>query len=217
MGAPIAGLRDVHAGGPPTRLRLLAPLRYLRIHNVEKARYDYIYPFLTTGVLWIGYLVMDPKPAVFGDGGLLHYTRDLLVMGVPFMVGALAAVAMGAPGPSLDKRTTGAELILDGSVLTLRQFVCYLLGYLCFVGMCTLAFSVAVDVMHPAVLTWTQGAIGFRHSLKSLSVLGLLVAWSSLTITIFWSLYFLTDVVNRPPLDDRRTIIPESTAYTNAE
>jgi hypothetical protein len=44
-------------------------------------------------------------------------------MAVPFMIGALASVAMGSPGLHLDKRPVGSDLLLDGEILTLRQFV----------------------------------------------------------------------------------------------
>ncbi len=73
--------------------------------------------------------------------GVLKFARDLLIMAVPFMIGALASVAMGSPGTHMDRRPVGAELVLDGEVLSLRQFVCYLLGYLSFPELgCVVAF-----------------------------------------------------------------------------
>lgn len=141
MARPIE-LRDVQQGPPADRKRLLAPLNYLRIYHPEKTRYDLILPGVVTLVLWVAYLAVEPKPALFGDAGLLKFTRDLLVMAVPFLVGALATVAMGSPGPHIDDRPVGSSLALDGEVLTLRQFVCYLLGYLCLLGLVTLAGAV---------------------------------------------------------------------------
>jgi hypothetical protein len=123
------------------------------------------------------------------------------MMAVPFMAGSLAAVAMGAPGPNLDRRPPGVELFLDGRVLTLRQFVCYLLGYLCFVGLSTLAFAIAAPLLHDTVMAWISDAPTTRLVIR-LTGAGLLsLLLSVLSITVLWALYFLTDVVNRGPSD----------------
>lgn len=197
MGARQVGLPDVHQGAPQSRLRLLAPIRYLLIKNEEKARYDFVVPGIVAIVGWAVYSVMDPKPALFGDDGLLRFARDLLIMAVPFMVGALAAVAMGAPGAHLDRRPNGVELFLHGELLTLRQFVCYLLGYLCFLGLITLGAVVGAALLHHTVLVWTSGMLELRALVHSAGVLVLFVLLSALCVTVFWSLYFLTDIVNR--------------------
>ena len=185
-------------GPKPSRLRLLAPLRYLAISNPEKTRYDFVFPAIFALVGWAIYVGMQPHPPLFGDNGLLKYTRDMLVMAVPFMVGALAAVAMGAPGPYLDKRPVGTELYLAGKVLTMRQFVCYMLGYLCFIGIVTLSLSVGADLLRPTVAEWTKGSTILFQSIRLGGTLVLALLLSSLITTVFWSLYFLTDVVNRP-------------------
>jgi hypothetical protein len=199
MGIGHVGLSDVRQGGRPSRLRLLAPIRYLAIHHAEKAKYDFIVPCSLTLISWLGYMLMDPRIPLFGDAGLLKYTRDMLVMAVPFLIGALASVAMGAPGGTkLDRRPTGAEIFLDGSPLTLRQFVCYLLGYLSFIGLVTLGLSIFAALLHDPVIAWTKSyptVRSFTHGFGSLVLAYLL---SSLSVTIFWALYFLSDVLNRP-------------------
>src|SRR5262245_3190362 len=117
MGTHQVELAEVHHGPPPSRKRLLAPLRYLAIHHPEKTYYDFILPGIWSGITVAVYWLLDPKPQLFGDAGLLKLVRDLLIMAVPFMVGALAAVSMGAPGPHLDKRLAGSQLVLDGEIL----------------------------------------------------------------------------------------------------
>ena len=197
MGTRQIGLQDVRHGLPPSRLRLLAPLRYLQIENDEKAKYDLFLPLVVSVVAWLAYVFLLPGIAIFGDNGLLRFARDLLVMAVPFMVGALAAVAMGAPGPHMDKRPVGAELFLDGKTLTLRQFVCYLLGYLSFLGMITLICVVSASLLHDTIVNWLN-LFPYAHWLvKTFASLILSVLLSALTITFFWGLYFLTDIVNR--------------------
>jgi len=189
------GLTDVGHGRRRARLRLLAPVRYLSIRHPEKNLYDFVAPALIAAAMWIAYYLIAPKPPIFGDSGILRFTRDLLIMGVPFMVGALATVAMGSPGTYLDRRPAGAELYLDGEALTLRQFVCYLLGYMSFLGIVTLVASVAAPLVHDAILK----AIGSGHLYAFVLNSGtaiLFLLLSALLVTVLWSLYFLTEVVN---------------------
>jgi hypothetical protein len=175
---------------------LLAPLRYLAISHPEKAAYDRLYPALLALAGWVFYWLVTPKPKLFGQGGLLDLTWDLLVMAVPFMVGALAAVAMGSPGGHLDRRPRGVELFLHGKSLTLRQFVCYLLGYLSFLGLVTLGGVAAADLLHDTVIAWAAPAQSARTVIMLCGTLVLSGLLSALIVTVFWSLYFLTDVVN---------------------
>ena len=197
MAAHRLGLQDVRQGGPPSRLRLLAPLRYLSIYNAEKARYDIKLPIVIGVVAWAIYAFVSPKIPLFGEAGLLRFARDLLIMAVPFMVGALASVAMGTPGPAFDRRPSGAELVLDGEVLTLRQFVCYLLGYLCFLGLITLGSVVCAGLFREPVLAWTKSYPDIRTVVHLSGAFILSILLSSLSVTVFWSLFFLTDIVNR--------------------
>jgi hypothetical protein len=190
-------LRDITHAGHMSRLRLLAPMRYLAIRHVEKNRYDFLLPTVIGLLAWIAYSAIEPKPPLFGDNGMLRFARDLLIMAVPFMVGALAAVSMGAPGPHLDRRPIGTELYLGNDSLTLRQFLCYLLGYLSFLGIVTLIVVVSAGLMRDTILSWTSHAPMTLSIIKWLGTLSLSLLFSYLTITVFWSLYFLTDVANQ--------------------
>jgi hypothetical protein len=81
MGTRQIGLLDIVHGGRHSRVRLLAPLRYLLIRHPEKYRYDVLVPVLTGVAFWVGYLLIEPKPKLFGDAGLLRFARDLLLSG----------------------------------------------------------------------------------------------------------------------------------------
>jgi hypothetical protein len=129
-------------------------LRYLLIHHPEKSFYDFYVPGFVAIMGSVAYSVISPRSAILGDDGLLRFVRDLLIMGVPFMVGALAAVAMGAPGTHLEKRPVGTQLFLDGESLTLQQFVSYLLGYLSFLGLIMLGLAVAASLLRNPIEAW---------------------------------------------------------------
>jgi hypothetical protein len=193
----IEQLRDISHSGDGSRLRLLGPLRYLAIKHPEKTKYDIVIPAIVGIVGWVVYSAISPKPLLFTDAGLLRFARDLLIMAVPFMVGALAAVAMGAPGPHLDRRPIGTQLYLANDALTLRQFLCYLLGYLSFLGLVTLILAVAAALMCEPVLQWTSHAPLLRSAIHAFGTFCFSMLLSFLTVTVFWSLYFLTDVVNQ--------------------
>lgn len=197
MGTRQIGLQDVSHGRPPSRLRLLAPLRYLSIQHPEKTAYDFVVPAILAVCGWGVYTLISPRFPIFSDDGLLRFTRDLLIMSVPFMVGALAAVAMGSPGAHLDRRPLGPPLFLDGELLTLRQFVCYLLGYLSFLGLVTLGGAVVAELMHKTVVFWLRDAGLFADVVRVAGAFVLSALLSSLTVTVLWSLYFLTEVVNQ--------------------
>jgi hypothetical protein len=156
----------------------------------EKTVYDFWVPAGLGICLWGAYMLIGPKPPIFGDSGLLKFVRDLLVMGVPFMVGALVAVAMGAPGPHLDRRPVGTELFLDGESLTMRRFVCYMLGYLSFLGIITLAAAYGAEVLHAPVLHWTENAIYLRAWVRGIGMFFLVYLLSFLAVTVLWSISF---------------------------
>lgn len=198
MGTHQVGLPDIATGRKRSGLRLLAPLRYLQIWNEEKAKYDIIVPLAVGSILYVLLLWGRETISLFGDAGLLRYLRELLVMAVPFMVGALAAVAMGAPGLHLDRRPAGAELYLDGKVLTLRQFVCYLLGYLCFVAIFVLIGTISATLLRDGIVA-VIGDNVLAMGVVTYVATGLLsYSLAVLGVTVLWALYFLTDVVNRP-------------------
>ncbi len=198
MGTRQVGLPDVKQGGRSgSRLRLLAPIRYLFIWHPEKTNYDFKLPLVIAAVVWSAFELITPHIPIFGDAGALRYSRDLLIMGVPFMIGALAAVAMGAPGPQLDRRPVGSDLLLSDRPLTMRQFLCYLLGYLSFLGLIILIGSVFAQLLHDPVKHWAVSHPDLGRIFYNGGVLGFITLNSFLSITVFWSLYFLTDLVNR--------------------
>lgn len=193
---PLA-IADIRYGPRASRLRLLSPLRYLAIRHPEKTRYDIALPLVVGLIAWLAYVLLDPRPAIFGDAGLLKIARDILMMVVPFLIGGLAGVAMGAPGPHFDLRPRGAPLYLDGKVLTLRQFMCYLLGYLSFLSFISLLGTVVAQVLHPPIASLLANHPLIASIIMLIGAFALSVGASALIVTVLWALYFLTDIVNR--------------------
>lgn len=198
MGTRQIGLRDIENTRRPRRLRLLAPLRYLAIQAPEKRFYDITLPAFVGVVGWLGYNLLDPKPPIFGQSGVLVTAQSFLLMAVPFLIGALAAVSMGSPGTHLDRRAVGAGIVLEGETLTLRQFVSYLLGYLCFLGLAAfIAVSVAIYVQPSISRLLPLEAANLAFWIEQIGA-GVMMLWfSAFSLTVFWALYFLTDIVNR--------------------
>lgn len=196
MAAAKGGLKNIRSGGPHSRLRLLAPLKYLQVYHPEKAKYDITIPLICTICLFAFYVLIDDRPRLFGDNGIAKSLRDILAIAIPFLFGALASVAMGLPGPYFDKRPLGAPLLLNGRALTMRQFVAYLLGYVTFLSLVLLATCFIGDTFHDSIIAITSKLHVPRWALFYFSAFLMLGLVSFLSISILWSLYFLTDVVN---------------------
>lgn len=190
-------LGDVEETRRPNRARILAPLRYLTIRAPEKTKYDFIIPIAVGLLVWAGYNFLSPRPSLFGSSGILASVQLLLVLAVPFLIGALASVAMGSPGERIDKRAAGVGIFLDGRALSLRQFVCYLLGYLSFLGLVSLIIVVLSSFTAPSIMAMLKGSDIIYYAVRQLFSLGIFIIFSAFTTTVFWALYFLTDVVNR--------------------
>lgn len=191
------GLRDVQATSKPRRLRLLAPLRYLAISGPEKRFYDLYLPVYCAAFMFVVFLLLHPRPLVFGPEGLISVIQSFMIMAVPFLIGALAAVAMGSPGAHLDRRAVGVGFAIDGEVLTLRQFVCYLLGYLCFVGLILFLAVTLAALVQPTLARLLSDDSALLFALQHGGLFVLMLTIASFVITIFWALYFLSDIVNR--------------------
>lgn len=193
----IEPLRDVVQTRRPNRWRLLAPLRYLSISAYDKRKYDLFLPVAGGLALWLGYNFLSPQPTLFGENGILASVQTFLMLAVPFLIGALASVAMGSPGERIDKRVYGTGVVLDGRTLSLRQFVCYLLGYLSFLGLVAFVLITIASFVAPS-LRIMLSEISYLHIiLRQVFAVSMFILFSAFTTTVFWALYFLTDVVNR--------------------
>jgi hypothetical protein len=84
-----------------------------------------------------------------------------------------------------------------GKALSLRQFVCYLLGYLSFVGLVLFIAILLSNFISPSVVFILSDHRELYNIVHCLFALMFFILMSVFTTTIFWALYFLTDSVNR--------------------
>lgn len=149
-----------------------------------------------TGFLFI-YWCTPFRPSLFSDDGILVLCRDTMGIFVPFLFSALAAVALATSGYArLDARPRGPDLFLSGTPLTLRQFVCYLLGYLTFTGLFLFILSASALLLKPAFAITVSNVPELRELLLFVLTAFLSYVSSSFFITVLWALYFLTEVLN---------------------
>jgi hypothetical protein len=197
MGKNQVGLTDVEHTRKPRRLRLLAPLRYLAIAAPEKRFYDIQLPAVVGLTVSFVFYVLDPRPKILGVDGVAPMMQGFLMMAVPFLIGALATVALASEGKHLDNRAVGSGIFLDGNYLSLRQFVCYLLGYLCFIGLSLFIAITLTVVASPSLVAVTSDVPTVLWAVERLATTVFFVTCSAFAITVFWALYFLTEVVSR--------------------
>jgi hypothetical protein len=62
----------------------------------------------------------------------------------------------------------------------------------------TLVAVVTAALLRDGVVTWTVNAPFIRNAVHISGTLVLSMLLSFLSVTVFWSLYFLTDVANQP-------------------
>lgn len=126
--------------------QLLTPMRYLRIRQgislfQSKTVYDWVLPIIISiPATYVGYKYSD---GIFSEKGVIGGFQKLLEILVPFYIAALAAVATFARD-GLDDPMKGHPATLSirhahgdwiEHILTRRQFICYLFGYLAFVSL----------------------------------------------------------------------------------
>ncbi|MEE9339777.1 MAG: hypothetical protein V3U87_17030 [Methylococcaceae bacterium] len=124
--------------------QLLSPLNHLRIQHSQKYLFDYFIPLviaLIALIVLIGLMALPVSINIFGHNGLISVITGLIQILVGFYIAALAAVAtfqkegldsfLAGEGATLVVQRRGIEKSIQ---LTRRKFVCYLFGYLAFVG-----------------------------------------------------------------------------------
>lgn len=193
--------------------QLGAPVRYLRIAQgtglfSSKLTYDFVLPIIVAFLVTIIVQWFALPLGLHSQNSFVTGIIDLLNLLIAFFIAALAAVAtFDRAGlddrmkgePAIMKRKTTDGIIRD-HILTHRQFICYLFGYLSFssISLVLALFGLRLFGQHinfsiyPAITNAAVvGALG--KTLNFLGVFLLLFIFSQIIITMLLGIYFLCD------------------------
>jgi hypothetical protein len=185
--------------------QILTPMRYLRIRQgvslfKSKAVYDWVLPLaLSIPATYIGYKY---SIGIFSEKGVIGGFQKLLEILVPFYIAALAAVATfareGLDEPLKGHAATVSIRHANGEwiehVLTRRQFICYLFGYLSFLSLVlfvVILFLNLVSQKSGAVFHETFG--GYLSYAKMFVIYIFMVPIWQMIVTTLLGVYFMSE------------------------
>lgn len=182
--------------------QLFTPLLYLKIRHPLKPLFDWYIPLFLSVVVVAIIFVLPKKVDIFGNSGLIFIITDLVKILVGFYIAALAAVAT-FQSPPMDAPFNGDQAILKIKVkdkngdsnLTRRQFLCYLFGYLAFMGV-VIYFIGAIVTLLAANLKMLSVWSFFDEAKLVFIFFYVLLTANSLTTTML-GLHFLSDRMHR--------------------
>lgn len=202
--------------------RLLYPLRYFRLVNDEKRNLDLWPTMLLAVVIGLPFIVLNGAPFFHKDG----FLDKLLVLTsalTGFYVAALVAAATFTH-PDLDKvfRAGPVALVTRGDdgkkvseLLTRREFVCTIFGYLAFSSLMISLFSSLVVAAsgfdRAAAASWPLIGVFIAGKYlvytRAVAILIFSAAIAHMTVVTGLGLYYLMDRLYRR---DREITTPKS-------
>lgn len=176
-------------------LKLMKPLCYLKIKHEQKFIVDcYIPIFFAISAMLAIYAV--PLPIAFlGKSGLISLINGLFQMLIGFFVASLAAVAT-FQRVGMDELMQGNCTTLNGRLITRREFLCYMFGYLAFMSIVVYFGGGVVDITAPLL----RNMLDSYHIYSYIAKFIYLFVVSNILFTTFLSLHFLTDRMVRREL-----------------
>lgn len=182
--------------------QLLTPLSYLRIRHPVKPWFDWYVPLIMTTPVFLVLLFLPKDVDIFGNNGLIFIITDLIKILVGFYIAALAAIAT-FHRDQMDQVLSGDSAILTvnrkgvikQSDLTRRRFLCYMFGYLAFMGIFIYFVGAAATLLYSNLqvlpnLWWVIG-------LKWFFIYCYLFITANLLSTTLLGLHFMTDRIHR--------------------
>lgn len=191
--------------------QLLVPCNYLRIRHGDrpfqsKLVYDFVLPICGTVATLAGCLWLGIPLAIFKHHALIKNLLELLSLMIVFYVAALAAVATferkgideplhGGPATLLVTKPDGGERVRK--VLTYRQFISYLFGYLSFLSLCLFTLMVFLTAGWPKfevkLLSYNLDKWVLTDLADPILFFVLFMGVWQLIFTSLLGIYFLTD------------------------
>jgi hypothetical protein len=187
--------------------QLLNPLCYLRIRQGEgfwksKATYDWTIPLILALFVEIIVFYCAPHLRVFTEKGIIGGFQKLMEILVPFYIAALAAVAT-FQRDGLDEEMKGQPAyfnIRSGkdekkvNVLTRRQFICYLFGFLAFMSLSLFVIIIFCNLLADNLSAVAAHAFGNYILFAKIAVVFIfLFAIWQVVVTTLLGIYFLSE------------------------
>lgn len=193
--------------------QLCAPLRYLLIKQghgwfSSKASYDFVLPAIFSAFATLAVWKLDVALGFFSESGFVPGIINLLNLLIAFFIAALAAVAtfnrVGLDDPLKGEPATMKRRASDGvireKILTHRQFICYLFGYLSFISIMLLLALYAIRLVGGGAAPETDFmldvvgiAIPVREILRTVGSLVFFFVFGQIIVTMLLGIYFLAD------------------------
>ena len=175
---------------------LLSPLNYLKItgHDILK-RYNYIYPAVLAVVVSI-YIAYYNSICPISFKGIIKSLLFFIQIVPGFYITALAEIA--AMNKDILEDLTFPPLSVKSleynenkkRQLTRRRFLCYMLGYLCFLSIVLLLMSIAGLNFNPII--FIKNLSCFYNIVKYSQLFIFLFLFFQLIIITFFNLYYLS-------------------------
>lgn len=201
--------------------QLCVPINYLRIRSGRdwlhsKRVYDFVLPIVLAALTCAYFRWLGISFAIFNHPVLIKRISDLLTLMIVFFMAALAAVATfdregidepleGEPATLKVQNTENARQRIT-KILTYRQFISYLFGYLSFLSLVLYVYIMVCDDGWKKLehyfksVRWLYGIL--TDYVDPLLTFVLFTALWQLIITSLLGIYFLTERIqslSKPP------------------
>lgn len=191
--------------------QLTVPVRYLRIRHGtgllhSKKFIDWVMPIALASLTLISFWWLGLSFSLYSHPALVKSLSNLLALMIVFYMAALAAVATferkGIDDPLPDHDAVLKVKNPDGGasrnvVLSYRQFISYLFGYLSFLSLCLYMAIVIFDVGWSKFEKYFSGSKcvswAFTHAINPIILFLVFFSVWQLFITSLLGIYFLTE------------------------
>tara|TARA_Y100000296_G_scaffold77626_1_gene99406 strand:+ start:1535 stop:2152 length:618 start_codon:yes stop_codon:yes gene_type:complete len=176
--------------------KLLSPLAYLKIHHPQKRVVDFLLPTIFSALVTFILVYFSDNLVILEKDGVVESFSKLVQFLTAFYVAALAAIAT-FPSKNMDVPTDGTSLKLNNRVLTRRQFLSYMFGFLSIEGFTVIFLSQIAILMHDPIaqLESVIGDGGYEI-LRIASVFIFNLSIASLLFTTLYAVYYLTEKIH---------------------
>ncbi len=184
--------------------KLFSPLKYWKIKHKQKQKVDALFPLISSLLFCLMYYFLPVRFELLGEKGLVATISDFIQVLTGFYIAALGAIAT-FPNKEIDEPTDGVPLKLGNEVLTRRQFLSYLFGYLSFAGF--LFVLVSILLINVSDSLYLKSYLYSSSALETISIIFLFfffLSFCSIMYTTLYGLYYLTEKVHeyKPELQE---------------